>query len=141
VESGLTFGSTNGRAELEKARKLNEDREPGTQQFLDFSVNLAGEAGVITERYSEELFRRSARLTTRSWTIAEREAERSSETQSGKAFPDDAISGLRKKGGKLGSSVRRWIITDDGTYAFVHGVPFYGVMIDLKLRESLYWAW
>jgi histidinol phosphatase-like enzyme (inositol monophosphatase family) len=69
-------------------------------------------------------------------TVADREAERYLRKSIEQAFPDDAILG-EEEAEKQGSSGRRWIIDPiDGTYSFVHGVPFYGVMIGLEVEEE-----
>ena len=51
-------------------------------------------------------------------------------------FPDDAIVG-EEEGVRAGTSRRRWIIDPiDGTFAFVHGVPFYGVLIGVEIDDE-----
>jgi len=48
-------------------------------------------------------------------------------------FPQDALIG-EEEGELEGTSDRRWIVDPiDGTFAFVHGVPFYGVLIALEI--------
>ena len=46
---------------------------------------------------------------------------------------------LGEEEGELhGASGRRWILDPiDGTFAFVHGVPFYGVLIALEIEGEL----
>jgi histidinol phosphatase-like enzyme (inositol monophosphatase family) len=52
-------------------------------------------------------------------------------------FPDDGILG-EEEGESRGRSGRRWIIDPiDGTFAFVHGVPFYGVLIGVELQGEM----
>ena len=47
-------------------------------------------------------------------------------------FSDDAVLG-EEFGEESGSSGRRWIVDPiDGTFAFVHGVPFFGILIALE---------
>ncbi|HEV2837395.1 MAG TPA: inositol monophosphatase family protein, partial [Pyrinomonadaceae bacterium] len=54
-----------------------------------------------------------------------------------KRFPDDGVLG-EEEGESPGRSGRRWIVDPiDGTFAFVHGVPFYGVLIALEVEEEL----
>lgn len=104
------------------------------KQLLEFSVHLAREAGAITERYFKGTFSPDRKADSSFVTIADREAERSVRTSIEKSFPDDTILG-EEEGERPGSSGRRWIIDPiDGTYAFVHGVPFYGVMIGLEVE-------
>ena len=43
-----------------------------------------------------------------------------------------------EEGESTGRSGRRWIIDPiDGTFAFVHGVPFYGVLIALEIEGEM----
>ena len=49
-------------------------------------------------------------------------------------FPEDSIIG-EEGGESVGASSRRWIIDPiDGTYSFVHGVPFYGVLLGVEVE-------
>jgi len=103
------------------------------QELLDFAVNLARDAGDITLNY----FQRAPEIATKAdgsfVTVADREAEAYLRSAIIKAFPDDAILG-EEEGERKGGSGRRWIIDPiDGTFAFVHGVPFYGVLIALEI--------
>src|SRR5204862_5310691 len=79
------------------------------------SVKADGSYVTITDRQTEEYLRRQ---------IAER-------------FPDDGVLG-EEQGETRGRSGRRWIVDPiDGTFAFVHGVPFYGVLIALEVNEEM----
>jgi histidinol-phosphatase len=98
---------------------------------LDFAKELALEAGEITLRY----FNKSPKVELkddRSFvTQADREAESFLRKSIAAKFPDDAILG-EEEGERAGASGRKWIVDPiDGTFSFVHGVPFYGVMIAL----------
>lgn len=100
--------------------------------LLDFAVDVARGAGEITLRY----FQRTPETHTKSdgsfVTIADREAESFLRKEIARRFPGDAILG-EEEGEKEGTSGRRWIIDPiDGTFAFVHGVPFYGVLIGVE---------
>ena len=104
---------------------------------LEFAVELARGAGEITLRY----FRRTPETTTKTdgsyVTIADREAEAYIRTQIAQHFPDDGILG-EEEGESHGRSGRRWIVDPiDGTFAFVHGVPFYGVLIGLEIDGEM----
>ena len=104
---------------------------------LDFAVELARGAGDITLKY----FRKRPETTTKSdgsyVTIADREAEAYLRRQIAERYPDDGIVG-EEEGESQGRSGRRWIVDPiDGTFAFVHGVPFYGVMIGLEIDGEL----
>src|SRR5688572_17349527 len=102
-------------------------------QLREFAVELARGAGDITLRY----FRRTPETSTKTdgsyVTIADREAEAYLRLEITQRFPDDGILG-EEEGESHGRSGRRWIVDPiDGTFAFVHGVPFYGVLIGLEI--------
>ena len=102
-------------------------------ELLDFSVALARGAGDITLEY----FRKQPATTTKAdgsfVTIADREAEAYLRRHITERFPDDGVLG-EEEGEHKGRSGRRWIVDPiDGTFAFVHGVPFYGVLIALEI--------
>ena len=107
------------------------------QELLDFAVMLARGAGDITLKY----FRKQPETSTKSdgsyVTIADREAESYLRRQIAETFPDDGILG-EEEGELEGRSGRRWILDPiDGTFAFVHGVPFYGVLIALEIDNEM----
>jgi len=104
------------------------------RDLLQFSVEIARSAGDITLKY----FRRQPEIHKKSdgsfVTIADREAEAYLRKQIQDRFPDDGILG-EEDGERAGSSGRRWIIDPiDGTFAYVHGVPFFGVLIGLEVN-------
>ena len=108
-----------------------------TEQLLDFAVELARGAGDITLKY----FRKTPETTTKTdgsyVTIADREAEAYMRKQIATRFPDDGVLG-EEEGESPGRSGRRWIIDPiDGTFAFVHGVPFYGVLIGVEIDGEM----
>jgi len=102
-------------------------------EILEFAVGLARGAGEITLKY----FRKAPETTKKSdgsfVTVADREAEAFLRDRISKRFPNDGVLG-EEEGESEGSSGRRWIVDPiDGTFAFVHGVPFYGVLIALEI--------
>lgn len=106
--------------------------ELGLEELLEFAVKLAREAGEITLKY----FRRGGAAELKAdgsfVTAADREAERHVRARLAERFPADAVEG-EEWGESGGSSGRRWIVDPiDGTYSFVHGVPFYGVLIGVE---------
>lgn len=114
-----------------------EERVPPSKselnELLDFAIDLARGAGDITLNY----FRKHPETSTKSdgsyVTIADREAEAYLRRQIAERFPDDGVLG-EEEGEHHGRSGRRWILDPiDGTFAFVHGVPFYGVLIALEI--------
>jgi histidinol phosphatase-like enzyme (inositol monophosphatase family) len=107
------------------------------QELLDFAVMLARGAGDITLKY----FRKQPETSTKSdgsyVTIADREAESYLRRHITERFPGDGILG-EEEGELEGRSGRRWILDPiDGTFAFVHGVPFYGVLIALEIENEM----
>lgn len=104
---------------------------------LNFAVELARSAGEITLKY----FRKRPETATKAdgsyVTIADREAEAYIRRRIAERYPDDGIVG-EEEGESQGRSGRRWIVDPiDGTFAFVHGVPFYGVLIALEVENEL----
>ena len=103
-------------------------------ELLEFAVELGRGAGDITLEY----FRKKPETSTKSdgsyVTIADRQAEAYLRAEIAKRFPDDGVDG-EEEGELKGRSGRRWIVDPiDGTFAFVHGVPFYGVLIALEIE-------
>ncbi|HEX8722723.1 MAG TPA: inositol monophosphatase family protein [Pyrinomonadaceae bacterium] len=105
----------------------------GLQELLDFSVSAAREAGEITLRYFRRKFETRLKGKDNFVTQADLEAEEFLRRGILERFPGDAIVG--EEGGESpGSTGRRWIIDPiDGTYSFVHGVPFYGVLLGCEV--------
>jgi len=102
--------------------------------LLEFSVEIARTAGDITLKY----FRRQPethKKTDGSFvTIADREAEAYLRQAILKRFPNDGVIGEEEEE-RAGSSGRRWIIDPiDGTFAYVHDVPLFGVLIGLEVE-------
>jgi len=103
------------------------------ESLLHFAIDLAQGAGAITLKY----FRRAPQTDTKAdgsfVTIADRQTETYLRHSISERFPDDGLLG-EEEGEHKGSSGRRWIVDPiDGTFSFVHGVPFYGVMIGLEI--------
>lgn len=103
-------------------------------ELLQFAVELGRGAGEITLEY----FRKNPETSTKSdgsyVTIADRHAESFLREEIAKRFPDDGVIG-EEESESVGRSGRRWIVDPiDGTFAFVHGVPFYGVLIALEIE-------
>ena len=103
------------------------------KELLEFAVELGRGAGDITLEY----FRKKPETSTKDdgsyVTVADREAEKYLRRQIAERFPDDGCLG-EEEGESTGTSGRRWIVDPiDGTFAFVHGVPFYGVLIALEI--------
>jgi histidinol-phosphatase len=106
-------------------------------ELLEFAVELGRDAGDITLKY----FRKEPETSTKAdgsfVTVADREAEAYLRKQILDRFPEDGVLG-EEDGEVLGRSGRRWIVDPiDGTFAYVHGVPFYGVLIGLEIAGDL----
>lgn len=107
------------------------------QELLAFSVELAKGAGDITLHYFRQKPETSTKADGSYVTVADREAEKYLRRQIAEKFPDDGLLG-EEEGESHGRSGRRWIVDPiDGTFAFVHGVPFYGVLIALEIEKEL----
>ena len=103
------------------------------KELLDFAVAAAREAGEVTLRYFRKKFETRLKGKDDYVTQADLEAEEFLRRSISGRFPGDAIVG-EESGESAGSSGRRWIIDPiDGTYSFVHGVPFYGVLLGVEV--------
>jgi histidinol-phosphatase len=103
------------------------------EQLREFAVTIARGAGEITLKYFRQRPETSTKIDGSYVTIADREAEGYLRRQIAERFPDDGIVG-EEEGESPGRSGRRWIVDPiDGTFAFVHGVPFYGVLIGVEI--------
>lgn len=111
---------------------MNEGKE-----LLDFAVELARGAGEITLQYFRKQPETSKKSDGSFVTIADREAESYLRRRIAERFPDDGVLG-EEEGETHGTSGRRWILDPiDGTFAFVHGVPLYGVLIAIEIENEL----
>jgi histidinol-phosphatase len=107
------------------------------KDLLEFAVVLARGAGDITLNYFRKRPETSTKADGSYVTIADREAEAYLRRQIAERFPDDGVLG-EEEGEVNGRSGRRWIVDPiDGTFAFVHGVPFYGVLIALEIENEM----
>ena len=107
------------------------------KELLEFAVELARGAGDITLQYFRRQLETSTKADGSYVTIADREAEEFLRKQIAERFPDDGVLG-EEQGESTGRSGRRWILDPiDGTFAFVHGVPFYGVLIALEIDQQM----
>ena len=107
------------------------------EELLDFAVHLARGAGEISLKYFKTSLKPERKGDGSPVTIADREAERFIRAQIEKRFPQDAIFG-EEEAARTGDSGRQWIVDPiDGTYAFVHGVPLYGVLIGLEIEGEV----
>ena len=107
------------------------------EKLLEFAVDIAREAGEITLKYFRKSFAIETKRDGSFVTAADREAEAHLRRRIAEFCPEDSILG-EEEGERAGSSNRRWIIDPiDGTFSFVHGVPFFGVMIGLEIGDEV----
>lgn len=105
-------------------------------ELLEFATTLARGAGDITLNYFRQRPETSRKADGSYVTVADREAETYLRRQIAERFSDDGVLG-EEEGEHKGRSGRRWIVDPiDGTYAFVHGVPLYGVLIALEINSE-----
>src|ERR1044071_9704371 len=108
--------------------------QTGLKELLEFAAEAARGAGEITLKY----FRREVETRLKGKdnfvTQADVEAEEFLRRRISERFPEDSIVG--EEGGETsGASARRWSVDPiDGTYSFVHGVPFYGVLLGVEIE-------
>jgi histidinol-phosphatase len=109
----------------------------GLNELLEFAVDLSRGAGEITLQYFRKKPETSRKSDGSYVTVADRQAEQYLRRRIAEAFPDDGILG-EEEGESHGKSGRRWIVDPiDGTFSFVHGVPFYGVLIAIEIEGEL----
>jgi len=107
-----------------------------TNELLEFAVDMARGAGEITLKYFRQDPETSKKADGSFVTIADREAEKFLRQRILERFPDDTVLG-EEEGESKGNSGRRWVVDPiDGTFAFVHGVPFYGVLIGVEVDDE-----
>src|SRR3990172_8317883 len=103
-----------------------------TRDLLEIASGLAEEAGRIRLKYFQGRFDVDTKSDASFVTTADREAEAFVRGAIESRFPGDGIIG-EEFGEIRPQARRRWIIDPiDGTFAFVHGVPFYGVLIGVE---------
>jgi len=106
-------------------------------ELLEFAVEIARGAGEITLQYFRKQPETSRKSDGSFVTIADRQAESYLRRRIGERFPEDGILG-EEEGESRGKSGRRWILDPiDGTFAFVHGVPLYGVLIAVEIEGEM----
>ncbi len=104
------------------------------RDFLDFTVDAAWQAGQLTLAHFQTgvAFERKADMSP--VTVADKGAEQLLRRLIESRFPDHAIIG-EEFGETSRDSAYRWIIDPiDGTFAFIHGVPLYGVLMGLEIE-------
>lgn len=100
---------------------------------LQFAIEISQEAGENTLRYFQrDNFRVETKADATPVTVADRSTEELLRKRIIAEFPDDAILG-EEMPSRPGTSGYRWILDPiDGTKAFIHGVPLYGVLVGVE---------
>ncbi len=101
---------------------------------------VASEAAYLGGRRTLAYFNAGVAVETKAdmtpVTQADREAEAVIRERISRSFPEHTIIG-EEGGEQRGSNEYRWIIDPiDGTKTFIHGVPFYGVLIGVEVRGA-----
>lgn len=100
--------------------------------LIDTLTDFAQRAGIITLHYFQTQLAVESKADASPVTIADRRTEDFLRKEIAKRFPFDLVVGEEYGRGE-GSGRRTWIIDPiDGTKAFIHGVPIYGVMIGVE---------
>lgn len=123
---------------MSESRETMQPMTDGAElrELMEFAAGLARDAGEITLRYFRRALTPERKADGSFVTAADRAAEKFLRAEIMRRFPDDTIIG-EEEGAQAGKSDRRWIIDPiDGTYSFVHGVPFYGVLLGLEIADE-----
>jgi|SRR5687768_11795357 len=106
-------------------------REPH-RSLLEFAVEVAWRAGRVTLAHYQTGIAAETKPDDSPVTVADRAAEQIARELIQNRFPHDGIVGEEFGEARPGAS-RRWILDPiDGTRSFVHGVPFYGVLLAVE---------
>ena len=100
--------------------------------LLEFAVEACTEAGELTLEYFQKDVVVEIKSDQSPVTVADRRTEETLRNLIQKYYPQHGIVG-EEFGGPKASHEYNWFIDPiDGTLAFVHGVPIYGVMLGLE---------
>jgi myo-inositol-1(or 4)-monophosphatase len=108
------------------------------QEYLEFAVQTAHEAGRLTLGYFRTDLQPEMKADDTPVTVADRKAEELIRARIEHRFPGHRIVG--EEFGTTGSDAAApcwWIDPIDGTKAFVSGVPLYGVLIGLEIEKRV----
>lgn len=110
-----------------------DDRLDLRRRLLDLAVSLAEEAGRVTLEHFGEALDPEIKSDGSPVTVADRDAEALLRERILAAHPTHGILG-EEFGETNPDSPIRWILDPiDGTRSFVHGVPFYGVLVGIEI--------
>ncbi len=102
------------------------------KQRMEAAAEAVSGAGELTLEYFQKGVEVETKADLSPVTVADREAENFLVEFLASRFPGDGFLG-EELGERPGSSGFRWVIDPiDGTKAFVHGVPLFGVLVGLE---------
>lgn len=104
---------------------------PPLSSLLDFALDAAWQAGRITLGYFQSGIAVERKGDNSPVTIADKQSEQKLRSLIGQYWSDHGMIG-EEYGVQEGSSSLTWVIDPiDGTKSFIHGVPFYAVLLAL----------
>jgi len=104
------------------------------QEYLRFARETAYQAGRLTLEYFNKGVVADAKADGSPVTIADKKAEQLIRQAVQQRYPGHAVLGEEFGESGQGAS-HRWIVDPiDGTKAFIHGVPLYGVLLGLEIE-------
>jgi len=114
---------------------MKEQEKKELENRLNFAVGMAHAAGENTLKYFQKSnFEVEIKSDETPVTIADKGTEKLMRDMIQIQFPDDEILGEEMES-KPGTSGYGWIMDPiDGTKAFIHGVPLYGVLIGVTFH-------
>jgi len=110
--------------------------EPSVRDLLAVAIEAAWRGGRRTLAYFNTGTPTETKADRTPVTAADREAEAIMRRTIAAAFPSHAILG-EEEGETPGTAPVRWIIDPlDGTRTFVRGVPLYGTLVGVEVRDE-----
>lgn len=104
-----------------------------------FAVEVVSDAGAIALKYfrtAMPVINKSATSRYDPVTQADREVERLIRRRIDAAYPAHGIVG-EEEASRTGDGVHQWIIDPiDGTRAFISGIPLWGILLGLQIRNE-----
>lgn len=110
--------------------------EPALRDLLEVAVEAARAGGQRTLAHFNAGVGVESKADGSPVTVADRESEAAIRRVISRAFPDHAILG-EEDGETAGTAPYRWIVDPlDGTHTFVRGVPLYGTLVAVEVRDE-----
>jgi histidinol phosphatase-like enzyme (inositol monophosphatase family) len=109
---------------------------PSPKDLLAVALDVARAGGQQTLKYFNRGIAIERKGDGTPVTLADRESEAVMRGLIARAFPTHAILG-EEEGETPGDGVHRWILDPlDGTKTFVRGVPLYGTLVGVEVRDQ-----